>query len=307
MKSKILIVLLVPVICFGMYARPAANQNTIGGVGSFFTPYIVNTFDFAWRYDVPSNYENDSLRFAAEVHLDGYRNCSTIFYSAGYTWQEIESTLFMFDSFDTGMYYFRISVLQDGKYIELSSSNRMHVQFQLPPWQEHEPGVEYNPLMSNQKTKVSKILIANQISGNGTKELPFIWSGSKLEFMLDFWNDTPVSGAYYWCIERNENAPGSCLMNPHRYMKSQSKSGVLLTAETAVVGTFGDDNWFNEVQSYDFGGELCITSSNYLYKLVIDMYDESGVFSRKEYWLYYKPGEHMDVQIPEQVENLHIF
>lgn len=307
------LVLLLPTLLFGMYARPATTQKTIGGNGSWSEPFIANTCDFSWRCDVPSNYEVDTLRFAAEVHLDGYRNCSTQFFAGGYTWQQLESTVFMFTEFDTGEYYFRISVLENGSYVELSSGSRMHVRFQLPPWQEHDCGVEYEPLMSNQPTRLSKIIIANQISGNGTKELPFTWAGSEIKFYLEFWNDTPQTGAYLWCIERQENAPGSCLQNPHRYMKSQSRWGVILGPDNALVGTFGNDLWFNEIQSYNFDGELCITSANYLYKLVVDMYDEAGVFTREIIWLRYKPGEFQEdsIEIPEEtpdpVSNLHFF
>lgn len=266
---------------YGYYATPASNENIVGGEGSYFTPLKVSSPSFSWKVDVPTEYETSEYIFAIEVHLDGYRNCSTQFFQLAADWQTAEATTYSFDYFQTGKYYFRLSAKKigdTGNYLDVSTSNRLHVFFVLPPFNSYSNNYR-EPNGNSAPTPHLNVL--NTVGGTGTSSNPFQFAGSAIVF--EMWatdsngSEDIENGAMLWCIERLSDGPESCLMNPHRYMKSQSVSGDnSISPNRAVIDTYANYAEMNEIQTFDFNGTTCITSVSGLYKLVLEVFDQWG-------------------------------
>jgi hypothetical protein len=85
------------------------------------------------------------------------------------------------------------------------------------------------------------------------------------------------NGAMLWCIERLSDGAGSCLLNPHRYMKAQTIGGDNIVAPNrAVADTYANYAEMNEIQRFDFNGPTCITSESGLYKIQVEAFDQWG-------------------------------
>ncbi|MCK5739534.1 hypothetical protein KAH55_10145 [bacterium] len=266
---------------YGYYVRPVSNANIVGGEGSYFTPLKVSSPSFSWKVDVPSDYETSEYTFAIEVHLDGYRNCSTQFFELAGDWQSAEANTYSYDGFQTGKYYFRLSARKNGEignYLDVGVSKRLHVFFVLPPFKSYSRPYR-EPRGNSAPTPHFKVL--NLVGGTGTNSNPFQFAGSVIVF--EMWatdsngSDDIKNGAMLWCIERMSDGPHSCLLNPHRYMKAQGGGGDNnVSPSRALADTYANYAEMNEIQSFDFNGSTCITSISGLYKIQVEALDQWG-------------------------------
>ena len=287
-KVYLWVIFLLPAVLFGMYAEPIGMNAISGGAGTWSDPVVCNSGEFSWRYWVPEKYRTDEWEFAGEVHLDWYRNCSTQFFSGPFaSWEEFQNEMFYWDGFRAGTYYFRISARLAGSgdtFREISSSSRLHVYFELPPWESLDVGRIYKPA-NTVKPQVAGLTILNRTGGSGSSGDPWHFSGTEFQFDVNF---TDSGGAYLWCIERLENGSPMCLLNPHRYMLSQGGGGDnVLSPDRAVSGTFAPLEFFDDVQVFDFAGGRCIASGNGKFKLIFEMMGAQGTYNRATYFVYF--------------------
>ncbi|MCK5738278.1 hypothetical protein KAH55_03820, partial [bacterium] len=231
----------------------------------------------------------DNYCFRIEIHLDGYRNCSPIYIRDVDDWQELETTIYQFDGFLTGQYYFRVCYMDKNTMTRYKEIYRQwHVYFWLPPFVTYS--LPYNPPSTSKPTPT--LIVLNKTSGNGSSGDPFRFDGTTIQFRIGATGQNLTQGAFLWAIQALGSTEGSCFRSPTRYWKSQTSSGdTKLSANQAFSGTYGSLQEIAGVMAFDFEGDRCLKSSRNTFLLRVQAIDKWGNYGLKSWEVYYYCGE----------------